>query len=146
MTVTLKNNPKFESGESKRKTIVDEFFIDDARCMRCNICAEVCPSNFSAITLQGSSWLTNELAALDRKNLVLDLQQLLAPSKQGVQINPLTPEQNQFAPEASRAWLWARGELSDAPQEDVAPSKHHGRLRTWAKAKALKILFRLQGR
>ena len=146
MTVTLKHNPRFESGESKRKTIVDEFFIDDARCMRCNICEEVCPSNFRAITLQGSAWLTNELAALDRQRLVLDLDQLLAASKQGQQINPLTPEQNQFAPEGSRAWLWARGELPSAPRKDVAPLRHRGRLRTLAKAKALRILFRLKGR
>lgn len=146
MTVTLQQNPKFESGESKRKTIVDEFYIDDARCMRCNICAEVCPSNFRAITLQGSAWLTNELSAYDRGDQVLDLQQLLAASQQGWQINPLTPEQNELAPEASRAWLWARGELSDVPQEDVAQSKHPGRLRTLAKATALKIIYRLQGR
>lgn len=70
----------------------------------------------------------------------------LAPSKHGVQINPLTPEQNQFAPEGSRAWLWARGELSSAPQKDVAPPRHRRRLRTLAKAKALRILYRLKGR
>jgi hypothetical protein len=96
--------------------------------------------------LQGSAWLTNELAALDRQNLVLDLQQLLAPSKHGVQINPLTPEQNQFAPEGSRAWLWSRGELSSAPQKDVAPPRPRRRLRTLAKAKALRFLYRLKGR
>lgn len=143
MTVTLKQNPKYESGESKRKTIVDEFYIDDARCMRCNICAEVCPTNFSAITLQGSSWVTNELSALDRKNLVLDLEQLLTPSKLGVLINTLTPEQNQLAPEGSRAWLWARGELPEAVQATRA--RRPGRLRTLAKAKLLKLVYQIRG-
>lgn len=143
MTVTLKQNPKYESGESKRKTIVDEFYIDDARCMRCNICAEVCPTNFSAITLQGSSWVTNELSALDRKNLVLDLEQLLTPSKLGVLINTLTPEQNQLTPEGSRAWLWARGELPEAVQ--ATPARRPGRLRTLAKAKLLKLVYQIRG-
>jgi len=106
ITLTLKHNPKFETGESKRKTIVDEFFIDEGRCMRCNICAEVCPTNFRAITLTGSSWLTNEMAVYDRTNLILDLDQLVSASKAGYAINPLTPEQNQLAPEGSRAWHW----------------------------------------
>jgi ferredoxin len=116
MTVTLRHNPKFETGESKRKTIVDEFFIDEGRCMRCNICAEVCPTNFRAITLTGSSWLTNEMAVYDRTNLVLDLDQLVSASSVGYSINPLTPEQNQLAPEGSRAWKWAHPVAADSPE------------------------------
>jgi ferredoxin len=147
MTVTLKKNPKFATGESKRKTIVNAFYIDEARCMRCNICAEVCPSNFAAITLRGSSWLTNELAVFDRTNLVLDLDQLLVASKEGILINPLTPEQNQLAPEGSRAWRWAQGELEGAPEVSSGLSKKRpGRLRTWGKAKLLKLLYRMRNR
>ena len=42
MTVTMRDNPLFKSGESKRRKIVDTFWIDYGRCMRCNICIEVC--------------------------------------------------------------------------------------------------------
>jgi formate hydrogenlyase subunit 6/NADH:ubiquinone oxidoreductase subunit I len=147
ITVTLQQNPKFESGGSKRKTIVDEFFIDEARCMRCNICAEVCPTNFAAITLRGSGWLTSEMSVFDRQDLVLDVHQLLAPSKEGDLINPLTPEQNQLAPEGSRARRWARGEVEGASEVMAGFSrKRPGRARTWAKAKLLKIVYRIRRR
>src|SRR3972149_5219763 len=42
MTVTMKDNPLYAEGKSKRKKIVDRFYIDYARCMRCDICVEVC--------------------------------------------------------------------------------------------------------
>jgi formate hydrogenlyase subunit 6/NADH:ubiquinone oxidoreductase subunit I len=144
ITVTLQPNPKFESGESKRKTIVDEFYIDEARCMRCNICAEVCPTNFSAITLRGSGWLTSEMSVFDRQDLVLDVQQLLAASKEGYLINPLTPEQNQLAPEGSPAWAWAQGEGASGVIAAGLSRKRPGRLRTWTKAKLLKLLYRVR--
>jgi len=131
MTVTLKHNPKFETGESKRKTIVDEFFIDEGRCMRCNICAEVCPTNFRAITLTGSSWLTNEMAVYDRTNLVLDLSQLVSASRAGYSINPLTPEENQLAPEGSRAWKWAHSVMVDSPERQRGKESLLARLFSW---------------
>ena len=34
MTVTMKDNPKQAAGESKRRKIVDTFWIDYGRCMR----------------------------------------------------------------------------------------------------------------
>jgi formate hydrogenlyase subunit 6/NADH:ubiquinone oxidoreductase subunit I len=136
MTVTLKHNPKFETGESKRKTIVDEFFIDEGRCMRCNICAEVCPTNFRAITLTGSSWLTNEMAVYDRTNLVLDLDQLVAASSAGYSINPLTPEQNQLAPAGSRAWKWAQPVTVNPTERQQRKDSLFERLFTWFGASA----------
>jgi formate hydrogenlyase subunit 6/NADH:ubiquinone oxidoreductase subunit I len=143
ITVTLKQNPKFETGESTRKTIVDEYYLDEGRCMRCNICAEVCPTNFRAIDLRGSFWLTNEMAVLDRSNLVLDLEQLVAPSKEGATINRLTPEQNELAPEGSRAWRWAKGELHTGPEDDSsdAPKRPRQPL-VWAKVRILKLRYR----
>jgi NADH-quinone oxidoreductase subunit I len=78
MTVTMKDNPLFAEGKSKRRKIIDEFFIDYARCMRCNICVEVC--NFDAIAMN-NTWAGHELSVVDRKDLVLDLDQLLAQSK-----------------------------------------------------------------
>ena len=143
MTVTLQQNPKFKTGESKRKTIVGEFYIDMGRCMRCNICAEVCPTNFKAITLRGSSWLTDEMAVLDRTKLVRDLDQLLGASKEGILINPLTPEQNQLAPEGSRASRWAQGDLESAPEmKSGRPRKRRWPFLVWAKARMLKFLYR----
>jgi formate hydrogenlyase subunit 6/NADH:ubiquinone oxidoreductase subunit I len=78
MTVTMKDNPLHAEGKSKRRKIVDEFWIDYARCMRCDICVEVC--NFEAIAMN-NSWVGQELSSYDRGDLVMDLNQLLAQSK-----------------------------------------------------------------
>jgi formate hydrogenlyase subunit 6/NADH:ubiquinone oxidoreductase subunit I len=78
MTVVMKDNPKFAAGESKRRKIIDEFWIDYGRCMRCNICVEVC--NFEAIGMN-NTWAGHELSRYDRSRLVLDLDQLLAQSR-----------------------------------------------------------------
>ena len=78
MTVVMKDNPKFAAGESKRRKIIDEFWIDYGRCMRCNICVEVC--NFEAIGMN-NTWAGHELSRYDRSRLVLDLDMLLSQSK-----------------------------------------------------------------
>ena len=78
MTVVMKDNPRHAAGESKRRKIIDEFWIDYARCMRCDICVEVC--NFEAIAMN-NSWAGQELSSYDRGDLVLDLNQLLAQSR-----------------------------------------------------------------
>ena len=87
MTVTMKDNPAFAEGKSKRRKILDEFFIDYGRCMRCNICVEVC--NFDAISMN-NTWGGHELSTLDRLDLVMDREQLLALSKER-QIRPWVP-------------------------------------------------------
>ncbi len=80
MTVTMKDNPKFAEGKSSRKKIVDRFWIDYARCMRCDICVEVC--NFDAIVMN-NNWSGVELSRYDREDLVLDLDALSDESKSG---------------------------------------------------------------
>jgi len=80
MTVTMKDNPLHADGTSKRRKIVDQFWIDYGRCMRCNICVEVC--NFEAIAMN-NTWAGHELSSFDRNDLVLDLDQLLAQHKKG---------------------------------------------------------------
>jgi len=80
MTVTMRDNPLHAEGTSKRRKIIDEFWIDYGRCMRCNLCVEVC--NFEAIAMN-NTWAGHELSKFDRNDLVLDLDQLLAQSKQG---------------------------------------------------------------
>ena len=87
MTVTMKDNPKFTDKESKRRKIIDEFYIDYGRCMRCNICVEVC--NFDAIAMN-NTWGGHELSTVDRLDLVMDREQLLALSKER-QIRPWVP-------------------------------------------------------
>jgi formate hydrogenlyase subunit 6/NADH:ubiquinone oxidoreductase subunit I len=85
MSVTMKDNPKHAEGKSKRRKTVDQFFIDYARCMRCNICVEVC--NFDAIVLN-NSWSGHEVSRYDRRDLVQDREDLLAESKGGSLVNP----------------------------------------------------------
>jgi NADH-quinone oxidoreductase subunit I len=80
MTVTMKDNPHYADGKSKRKKIVDSFYIDYARCMRCDICVEVC--NFDAIVMN-NTWKGVELACFDRQDLVLDKESLLKQSRTG---------------------------------------------------------------
>ena len=80
MTVTMKDNPKAAEGESKRKKTVDRFYLDYARCMRCDICVEVC--NFDAIVMN-NTWEGVELSRYDRHDLVMDLDHLLQQSKSG---------------------------------------------------------------
>jgi NADH-quinone oxidoreductase subunit I len=80
MTVTMKDNSLHADGKSKRRKIIDEFYIDYGRCMRCNICVEVC--NFEAIAMN-NTWAGHELSKFDRNDLVLDLDQLLSQHKKG---------------------------------------------------------------
>jgi NADH-quinone oxidoreductase subunit I len=80
ITVTMKDNPKKAAGKSKRKKIVDSFYLDYARCMRCDICVEVC--NFDAIVMN-NTWEGIELSRYDRQDLVLDKDALLKQSRTG---------------------------------------------------------------
>ena len=85
MTVTMKDNPLYAEGKSKRRKIVDKFYIDYARCMRCDICVEVC--NFDAIVMN-NTWTGIELAKYDRQDLVVDLDGLMSDSKSGRSKDP----------------------------------------------------------
>ena len=77
MTTTLMKNPKFAEGGSNHKSLIKDFYIDFGRCMRCNICVEVCP--FDAIAML-PLWEGHEQTKFDRRELVMDLDDLLAPS------------------------------------------------------------------
>jgi len=80
ITVTMKDNPKKEAGKSRRKKIVEHFYLDYARCMRCDICVEVC--NFDAIVMN-NTWQGVELSRYDRQDLVMDTDALLKQSRTG---------------------------------------------------------------
>ncbi|MCH8283330.1 MAG: NADH-quinone oxidoreductase subunit I [Chloroflexi bacterium] len=49
ITVSMKDNPLYKEGKSKRRKIVDDFQIRMERCILCGICVEVC--NFEAIAM-----------------------------------------------------------------------------------------------
>ena len=82
MTVLMKDTPNHKSvgRNSSRRKIIDKFWIDYARCMRCNICVEVC--NFDAIAMN-NTWAGHETSVHDRKDLVMDLQQLTTLAHNG---------------------------------------------------------------
>ncbi len=80
MTVTMKDNRRFAEEKSKRQKIIDRFFIDYSRCMRCDICVEVC--NFDAIVMN-NTWEGVELSRYFRQDLVMNLDDLLQQSQSG---------------------------------------------------------------
>lgn len=80
ISVIMKDNPLAAEGQSKRRKIVDQFLLDYGRCIRCRICVETC--NFSAIAMN-NTWDGQEMSRYDRRELVMDLEQLLAKSKAG---------------------------------------------------------------
>jgi NADH-quinone oxidoreductase subunit I len=75
MSAIMKDNPKNESGESKRRKIIDEFEINLGRCILCGICVEVC--NFDAIEMSHQ----HELSVVNRNGNRANLPQLLEMGK-----------------------------------------------------------------
>jgi NADH-quinone oxidoreductase subunit I len=67
-------------GKSKRKKTVDAFYLDYARCMRCDICVEVC--NFDAIVMN-NTYEGFELSRYDRQDLVMSKEDLLRQHRTG---------------------------------------------------------------
>ncbi len=117
MTVTMKDNPKYAEGKSKRRKIVDRFYIDYARCMRCDICVEVC--NFDAIVMN-NTWSGVELSCYDRQELVLDLPALLADHKTGQMADPFRE------PMGVAHSGWAPKQRSEEEKAEVAAKEEGG--------------------
>lgn len=119
MTVTMKDNPNFAAGKSKRKKIVDRFYIDYARCMRCDICVEVC--NFDAIVMN-NTWKGVELSRYDRQELVMDLPALLHQSKSGDLETPFREPMGV----AHSGWAPKMDEEEAASADAASATRHHG--------------------
>jgi NADH-quinone oxidoreductase subunit I len=119
MTVTMKDNPNFAAGKSKRKKIVDKFYIDYARCMRCDICVEVC--NFDAIVMN-NTWKGHELSRYDRQELVMDLPALLRQSKTGELEDPFREPMGV----AHSGWAPKMDEEEAAAAEAASATRHQG--------------------
>jgi formate hydrogenlyase subunit 6/NADH:ubiquinone oxidoreductase subunit I len=117
MTMTMKDNPLYAEGKSKRKKIVDKFYIDYARCMRCDICVEVC--NFDAIVMN-NTWEGVELSRYDRHDLVLDVDQLMGQSKSGELKDPFRE------PMGVAHSGWAPKVRSEEDEEAVEAEKKSG--------------------
>ncbi len=125
MTAVMHDNPKHPEGTSDRRKIVEKFWIDYARCMRCNICIEVCP--FEAIAMD-NTWEGHEHSAYDRRDLHMDIEDLLAASKEGRLDNPFRPldniEANAALAEGGEApaagFAGARPEAREAQAERIA--------------------------
>src|SRR3972149_4764454 len=125
MTVTMKDNPQFAAGKSKRKKIVDRFYIDYARCMRCDICVEVC--NFAAIVMN-NTWEGGELSRYAGGVLVMDMAQLRAQSKPGELKDPFREPMgiahSGWAPKP------ALSEVEGAREEEAAAKEEPGEEQT----------------
>jgi ferredoxin len=119
MTVTMKDNPKHAEGTSKRRKIIDEFYIDYGRCMRCNICVEVC--NFDAIVMN-NTWKGVELSRYDRQDLVMDLPELLRQSRSGDLEDPFREPMGV----AHSGWAPKMDEEEERAAEAASATRHHG--------------------
>lgn len=105
MKAEMHDNPKFASGDSHRRKIIEKFEINLNRCILCGICVDVC--NFDAIEMSHE----HELAGRGRNDRRMDLPQLLAmgqkyqtetgwkPSKP----NPASPKEKEAQTTAAAA-------------------------------------------
>ncbi len=118
MTVIMKDNRKFAEGKSKRQKIIDRFFIDYARCMRCDICVEVC--NFDAIVMN-NTWEGVELSRYERQDLVMNLDDLLQQSQSGELKDPFRE------PMGMAHSGWAPKVRSQEKKAEVAAEEEGGR-------------------
>ena len=93
ISVTMKDNPRFKTGESTKRKIVDDFQIRMERCILCGICVEVC--NFDAIAMTH----VHEEGAGTRGKLIFDMadlhrigmeyQQMVLDKRQGNESNQI---------------------------------------------------------
>ncbi len=71
MSAQMTDNPKFETEESRRRKIIEDFEINLGRCILCGICVDVC--NFDAIEMSHE----HELSKYQRNGNRVDLDMLL---------------------------------------------------------------------
>ncbi len=100
MSAEMKDNPKFDSGESRRRKIIEEFEINLGRCILCGICVDVC--NFDAIEMSHE----HELSKYERDGNRADLPRLLEMGKEyqaETGWKPANPEKNSGVPRQAPA-------------------------------------------
>jgi NADH-quinone oxidoreductase subunit I len=135
MTAVMHDNPKHAEGTSDRRKIVEKFWIDYARCMRCNICVEVCP--FEAIVMD-NNWSGHEHAAYDRRDLHMDIDDLLHASRKGLLTEPFRPQDRVDAVAAE-----AKGEaITEIPFKFSLPSARQEQMERVARGEGPAIQLR----
>ena len=95
MSATMKDNPLYAEGKSRRRKIIDEFEINLGRCILCGICVDVC--NFDAIEMSHD----HELSKYERNGNRVDLPQLIEMGQQyqaELGWQPKQPEKNSGVP------------------------------------------------
>ena len=91
MTAQMHDNPKFETGESHRRKIIETFEINLNRCILCGICVDVCA--FDAIEMSHE----HELSSFARNGARSDLDLLLSQGRKYMaetHWQPINPEKN----------------------------------------------------
>ncbi|MCI0440838.1 MAG: NADH-quinone oxidoreductase subunit I [Chloroflexi bacterium] len=114
MSAEMKDNPKFDSGESRRRKIIEEFEINLGRCILCGICVDVC--NFDAIEMSHE----HELSKYERNGNRADLARLLEMGKEyqaETNWKPANPEKNSGVPRQAPARA-AAAESAPTPSRD----------------------------
>ena len=106
MTAEMKDNPKHETGESRRRKIVDVFGINLGRCILCGICVDVC--NFDAIEMSHE----HELSQYERNGNRVDLPELLEMGKKHQLDTSWEPTQEKN--------IGAPDKATERPKEEVA--------------------------
>jgi NADH-quinone oxidoreductase subunit I len=106
ISVTMRDNPKFATGESKRKKIVDWYSIDLGLCSYCDICVEVCPFDALIMTPYYETATYTREGFIANKEMLIELTTRLEPAalEQALisqDINPYKEEEKK--PVAARA-------------------------------------------
>lgn len=121
MKAEMHDNPKFASGDSHRRKIIEKFEINLNRCILCGICVDVC--NFDAIEMSHE----HELAGRGRNDRRMDLPGLLAMGKKYQAETGWKPSKpNPASPKEKEAQVAAAAPAGAVPaqQPDPATSGH----------------------
>ena len=95
MSATMKDNPHYAEGKSRRRKTIASFDINQGRCILCGTCADVC--NFDAIEMT----FEHERSRYERNGNRVDLAQLIDMGKRyqaKANWRPKQPEKNSGVP------------------------------------------------
>ena len=111
ITVSMMDNPKFQTKESTRRKIVDDFELNVADCIMCGLCVDYC--NFDAIVMSDNF----DISKQSRTQLVQGLEELLEGGRDQVARGRWSPPETK----KSERRAAAQGRAASAPA-DGAPS------------------------
>lgn len=118
MSAQMKDNPKFQSGDSHRKKIIETFEINLGRCILCAICVDVC--NFDAIEMSYEHERSDRLRNANR----VDLPALLEMGKRYQAESGWKPSKpNPPSPKEKEAAAKAKAGASEATDGEGAEAR-----------------------